>query len=301
MGELPHRACLRPELLHRRALGEAHVEDGDGDPAVRVVLPRPVHGNGPAPAERGELPEPGQLWGFRSHAREGSAAGDGAVARPPRSRSRGRARGGARRGRPGTGDDRTPGRAPHAPGCARRRSHRPHTWTGRRPELDRAAQDHAHPAQHVRRARALCTASPANRHTPPVDAAPRPHARAPPGHRTPASHRTPSRPPHSRCADPARRGRAGRGGREACATGGPRAQSAGVTSARRRGGCAPPERRTGTARPTSSAPPAARGRAGRLRGASPGTRPRPGPHPARRPRPYLILPSNSPTVRNSSQ
>jgi hypothetical protein len=41
VGEPPDRACLRPELLHRRALGEVHVEDGDRDPAVRVRAAAP--------------------------------------------------------------------------------------------------------------------------------------------------------------------------------------------------------------------------------------------------------------------
>ena len=69
MGELPERACLRPELLGGAALGEADVEHRDGDPAVGVLLPGPVDVGVPAPAQRGELPEPGQLRGLRSHAR----------------------------------------------------------------------------------------------------------------------------------------------------------------------------------------------------------------------------------------
>ncbi len=74
----------------------------------------------------------------------------------------------------------------------------------------------------------------------------------------------------------------------------------GAVRARAHAGSGRPPDRTAPARPRSSGRPRARSRAGRPLAPSRRTPPRQGPGPGPRSRPYLIRPSNSPTVRSSS-
>ena len=235
------RAGLRPELLGRAPLGEVDVEHRDGDPAVGVVLPSPVDVGASAPAQRGELPEPGQLWGLRNHARRvASQVRDLAITHP--------GHGAVTTAAAGVGASALVGRdvprsapSPLVGGALPRR---------RTP----AAATHPAPHHHTRRAgcgrhtrragcgsRARCATPPTVRGSALITGGPTPTRHTP----NPASHTAPHRhTPRAGCAS-----------RTRCATPPTVRGSAVMRGGRTPGGCGRSERGTSPAHPRSTARP----------------------------------------------